>query len=318
MIDQETSILTKTGWKTYDELTISDCVMQWDKVSGKLTWGQVGDVVVKDYSGYMIHITNNRTDQLLTPGHLVLAKYRKSQTHKESMVYSQQYAGNHSKFFSVKLPLAGVYSGEKEFNKELAYIIGWWLTDAYIHSNKKGAVFTQSKPKTLKKLAAALQPYNPKIYVNKPKKVHYNPEHTFYLRNELGDYLLEEWGDREITWDVLNWNLTSRLRLLDGLMDGDGTEETGRQYKIYAKSFWSRRPHRRSIFGALTACLGYRTYENLNKYAVYFNTQHDYTTITKKHHQKPVKYSGKIWTIKCPHGAFLAKRNTKIFITNEG
>jgi len=319
MLDEKTQILTKTGWKDSQDISKSDIVLQWNHASGMLSWTNPTNVVKKHYKGPVVIVANTRTDQVMTPTHKIFAKFRLKEMYLEAFEYKRQFAAKHFQYFSCKFPLAGILPGTIDINPDLAYIIGWWLTDAYIGSAKNTCVFTQCKPKMVKVLQKALAPYKPKIYIAKPKKVGYYPEHTFHIKGALAEYLLANYPDREMNWEMIDWKRESKIALVQGMMDGDGTDDSNRKvYKLSAMVFWSKKPHRRELFSAITTTLGYRSYENLNKYAVYFNKDKNYTTISKKHHRLCVMYDGLVCGIDVPHKAFVAKRNTKIFISGSG
>lgn len=73
--DPTTEILTKSGWKTYDQLVIGELVATWR--DEKFEWCPLEAVNVYPYSGTMYHMKHRRCDMFLTPNHRVLGRFRR-------------------------------------------------------------------------------------------------------------------------------------------------------------------------------------------------------------------------------------------------
>ena len=197
--------------------------------------------------------------------------------------------------------------------------LGWWVTDAWKHNDGKACMFSQSKPKTLLKLRNELDRLkqlgkcNYSEYVKDDKNLKHNKEHTFYVTGEVADWLLNNYSDRELNWNLLNFNLKNKQQLLEGLMDGDGSYRKN----SYSKIFWSQKENRCDIISALLTCLGYRNYIfNKGRHqGVVFNSVHSSTEISYKHRKPLQEYHGKIYCLETETGAFVVRRNGKPFIS---
>src|SRR5690606_648555 len=130
-LSEDTECLTQEGWKKYTELTTADKVMQWDHATGALTWVHPRDVVVFPFEGELVRLANRHTDQLLTPNHRVYAKVRRHSRDEAPTGYEVVEAGEIKKHWIKDLPLAGLYAGSKQVDTAYAYLVGWWLTDAW-------------------------------------------------------------------------------------------------------------------------------------------------------------------------------------------
>ena len=280
-LDEQTECLTAEGWKHYTNLSTADKVLQWDSATGELWWGHPMEVLVAPYCGPMVHLKNRHTDQLLTPNHRVYAKICRHSRNKKPEMFEVVEAGDLKRNWCIDLPMAGqLVEGHVAMQPaELAYLAGWWMTDAWAHKDGKAVMFSQSKPKTLKRLRAALQPFKHSEYVKQAKKATQHNEHTFYVPGSLATWLLEKFPDRSLPWSVLGWCLDARKRLFDGLIDGDGSIKEGQ----YAWAFWSKKLERRAVFLALAASLGHRAYEDAKKGVVYFNMKASTTQLQSRH-----------------------------------
>lgn len=74
---EDTEILTKRGWKTYNEATEQDEVLVYDQETSKLNYRKPDNLIIKNYKGNMINFRNQKCDLLVTPNHRML-KYRKN------------------------------------------------------------------------------------------------------------------------------------------------------------------------------------------------------------------------------------------------
>lgn len=308
-LDEKTECLTSTGWKRYAEMSTEDLVLQWDAESGCLTWTRPLEVMVYPYSGRMIRLKNRHTDQFLTPNHRVYAKVRRHSRDSAPSQYEVVQAGEIKRHWHVDIPMAGCVSDG--IAVEHPYVIGWWMTDAWRHGDGKACMFSQSKPHTLKKLRDALSHFTHSEYVKLARNENQSDEHTFYVTGQISEYLLSAYPDRELTWDVMTWDRSSRKSLFDGLMDGDGSWNIDG----HSGAFWSVRRHRRDVFAALCVSLGFRCYEDEENNSVYVNVSTGSTQIQSKHYTQPEEYTGDVWCIRVPMGAFVARRSGKPFIT---
>jgi site-specific DNA-methyltransferase (adenine-specific) len=315
-LSEDTECLTQNGWKTYDKLADTDSVLQWDCETEELSWTHPLAVLTYPAPPTMIHLQNRHIDQLLTANHRVYGKFRKHSRNPKSQNYTIELAGNLKKHWQKSLPLGGkLLNG---IHNSDAYMIGWWLTDAWVHGDGKACMFSQAKPKTIEKLRNGLQNSDCKFseYIKKHSSVNQKDEHTFYVTGKLADYLLQNFPKRKLTVDVLQWDYESRLNLLKGLMDGDGSYTADQSCNRYAVAFWSQRRERLDIFQALCLSLNMRSCIDYHKGCVYFNINKNTSQLQMKHVCEQISYDGDIvWCIQVPNHAFVARRNGKSFIT---
>lgn len=307
---EDTQVLTDSGWKYFYELDKTEKILQWDKDTNELSWVRPLNYFEYDVDEDMCLFENRHISQLVTKNHKVAVSIKKRRKEYESydLVLADELYENKS--WTLKFPMAGMLSGDK--HEDDAYIIGWWLTDAWKHSDGKAVMFSQSKPKTLEKLRNWFDAHKIKYteYVKKSKNANHKDEHTFYVVGDIANKLLTEYPNRELIWDMLSWDIESRKLLLEGLMDGDGSYKDDQ----YARTFWSMKSERLDIFQAICVSLGYRAYIN-NKYGVEFNIAHNSTEIQHRHRKPYVHYKGKVYCLQTMTGAFVVRRNNRAFIS---
>ncbi len=308
---EDTQCLTKEGWKDYTNLSKDDFVLQWDSVADSFSWCNPEEIYIYDAPKSMVRFKNRHTDQLLTGNHRVYLKY-KTNNRYEYGDYSVVNASDVKASWSKVFPLASKLLSGK--NVKDTYLIGWWMTDSWVHGDGKACMFSQSKPKTLEKLKNALEKAICSFseYTKTPKKENNNVEHTFYVTGNLADYLLSEFKDRKITYDVLTWDYDSRFDLLEGLLDGDGS----RKEEQHSEVFWSKDNERLDVVSSLCTSLGIRNHVDYEKGCVYLNRTKNTTELQRKHSVETVDYDGdKVWCLKTKTGAFVVRRNGKPFIS---
>lgn len=314
-MDTETECLTRRGWLPYTDLLPTDEVLQWDAATDTLSWVVPEHVHEYDFDGQMVQIKNRHTHQVLTPNHRIYAKVRRHSRHPKPTSYEvieasevQSRPGN----WQVNLPMASYLPGDVLIDPSYAYLVGWWLTDAWPHKDSNACCFSQSKPATLAKLRNALQGLGVSEYVKPAKKDAHNDEHTFYLTGPTADRLRTEFPDRTLGWEVLGWTIEARRALYEGLMDGDGSRNKTGQI---SEAFWSQKQERRDVFLALSLSIGIRCYEDPAKGVVYVNTKTRTTQVQSKQRAEPLPYKGKVWCLTVTTGAFVVRRSGRPFIT---
>jgi site-specific DNA-methyltransferase (adenine-specific) len=259
----------------------------------------------------MVHFENRHTKQLLTENHSVYLKHRTNSRYDYSN-YEPILANKVKKSWHKVFPLAAtLQEGQEAIN---SYLIGWWLTDAWVHGDGKACMFSQSKTKTLNKLREALKAVDCSFseYIKEGKKENHQDEHTFYVTGSLAEYLLAKYPDRKLNWGMLQWDYDSRLQLLEGLLDGDGT----RNENQHSETFWSQKKERLDIVSAICTTLNIRNYIDYQKGCVYLNRKHNSTEFQSKHTVETVTYGGsRVWCLPTETGAFVVRRKGRPFIS---
>lgn len=306
---KDTQVLTDKGWKYFNDLDKTEKILQWNKETNELNWIKPLNYFEYDIGDELIHFKNRHTDQLITKNHNVVCKIKKRRKQKSEYKFCK--ASDIQKSDVVDFPLAGKL--KQGVHNDYAYIIGWWLTDAWKHKDGKACMFSQSKLETLNKLRKYFDDNNIKYseYIKKSKKINHNPEHVFYVTGEIATYLLSNYNDREMTYDFLTWDYESRQKLLEGLIDGDGS----RRKDGYGLVFYSKKAVRLDICQALCLSLNMRSHIDYNKGCIFFNPKHNSTQIQFKHYQAPQVYAGKVYCLQTETGAFVVRRNGKAFIS---
>lgn len=309
-LDDQTEALTRRGWVKGVDLRPDDEVCQWAENGTRLSWVRPQRIIVKPYTGDLVVMKNRHVEMHLTPDHRVPMWLKKHQR-EVATPFVVEKAGDVKSHWQKTIPVAGRLDGSVEIDPKLAYLVGWWLTDAWAHPGGKAVMFSQAKPKTLTKLRLALAPYTSSEYVKRGREAQHADEHTFYVTGPLAEYLLQNFPTRRLLWEVLSWSREARLALFSGLMDGDGSQRDGQ----HAHAFWSQSQERRDVFTALCVSLGFRAYDDAANGCVHVNIATGTTQLQAKHKVTTRPYSGLVWCVTVPTGFFVARRNGRPFVT---
>lgn len=84
--DEETEILTKDGWKHYDELTYDDKVATLNK-DGFIEYHKPERIIISEYEGEMYEFAGRRISLLVTPNHKLYVKLRKNGRDRTNYIF---------------------------------------------------------------------------------------------------------------------------------------------------------------------------------------------------------------------------------------
>src|SRR5699024_1698964 len=287
-------------------------VMQWDSETGEMTWVKPEAIHVFPYNGKMLNFKSRATDQLVTPNHRMFVDVKKHSRNEYAGKYEVYEAKDLKRHWHKRFPLAGTYEGDKSIGINRAKLLGWFLTDAWVHGDGKSVMFSQSKPDTLLKLRSVLEEADVTYseYTKELKKGTHNVEHTFYVTGKDADWLLENYGDRRFNIDLLDLVIDERKALLESLIDGDGSRS-----KEGLLTFWSKDGDFRNFVRQLMFTMNMRSSIDNKKGCVRGSTRFNDTELQHKHGIHEVDYEGDVWCVTVPKGAFVVKRNDHVFIT---
>ena len=81
--DSETELLTKDGWKNYQDVSVGDETLSLNPETEEVEWKPIIDKVVLHHTGDMMKFHNNSFDALVTPDHKLLIRKGKGKLKTE-------------------------------------------------------------------------------------------------------------------------------------------------------------------------------------------------------------------------------------------
>ena len=353
-VSSDTSILTKQGWKYYDQVTDDDYVMTLNTEANKCEWQKIDAVHVYNYSGAMHSIKTCDTDQLVTPNHRILYKHKlrkmiSGKMHYYTGDYEYAEAQNIVPKYGINLPLAARYDGSVRIGGAMAYLIGFILGDGMYHKDCDAISIyqTSSKMDNVNKIRGLLTylgikfseyvreySYTDKIdglsrcrkkeYIDNYIKKHEDDtyvQYQFYISVDDSKKIRNLIPNIDLSLDMLEWCYEDRLQLVMGLIDSDGSTKVTKNGTEYYQ-FWQKDLKFREIFQIICFSLGFKTSWNERKFGVGVS-KNSFTQIRSKYFSKingkkclpSVEYDGIVWCVSTKNTNFVARRNNKVFIT---
>ena len=293
-LSEDTEILTKEGWKKYNELSIGEKVLTYK--NKKMEWQPVKDIAVFDYNGEMMRISNAHIDFLATPNHRWIVNDGK----KEKIVKGYELKSNY------KIPLTGDYQADESIlSPKEAAILGWIVTDGYFRwrGNYLEAVIYQHPKKYAKKIRSLLGKDCSSESIHPDTGVI-----CFRIKGSTLKNIKKYFRDKN---DLMN--IATRLSkeamksMRDAMFMAEGNTCSKRQN---FKFFSQQNKNERDVFQFLSQTLGEPV--NLNKRGGYVK-KHQYLKLYNT--ISYTWYSGKVWCPTTENETWIARRNGKILPT---
>jgi ribonucleoside-triphosphate reductase len=105
--DDQTEILTKEGFKKFEDLTENDYVLTMNPVTHKIEWQKPTKVIKEYYVGPMVHIKNATFDFLVTPNHRWYVARQGSRKRYFTFVRADELKYND------RIPKQGIWEGKE-------------------------------------------------------------------------------------------------------------------------------------------------------------------------------------------------------------
>lgn len=137
-VSEDTEILTDSGWKTYDQISVGENILTFDHKSENLIYQPIQRIVCYPYKGIMINLKSKSIDALLTPRHRVLQQ-RYDTPRRKYKDYEFRFAINSKPY--TRIPVAGIFEGNSNgFSDDFIRLLAWVITEGNIsiqHSKLK-------------------------------------------------------------------------------------------------------------------------------------------------------------------------------------
>jgi len=222
----DTTVLTPTGEKRFDELCVGDLVYSLNEETEELEAKPITHIEAKDWDGEMIHFSSRYIDLLVTPDHKMVVKKRSTKGKYTNWQHIE--AKDMLNKSSYKFPLKAKYNvtaSQPDISDDLLTLIGWYISEGFIQRDyrcKTETIIGICEPEGSK--------YREEI-INTIKKLGYKPtktknQITFHAKDLVP--LLKECGTRaenkRIPRKYLNLSKDKLQVLFNALMKGDGSK----------------------------------------------------------------------------------------------
>lgn len=326
-LSDDTEILTESGWRRGIDVNVGDTVAAWDSASGRISLENVEDMTIAPWRGPLVRFVNDDTDQLVTPNHRVYFRERERiqvdgvRTSSWSE-FKVREASEFNRWNPIRLPLAGIHDGPGIGGEDYAALLGWVFTEGgFDKAPSTGVRVYQSgsaNPGKVAEIDALMRRVVPthKRYDRSREYSHGSvvrevTETCWFFTGELAKKIRDDLPSKHPTWGLL-WRMTEaeKRAFYRAAMLGDGS----------GNDFYQKDNRDLEWFQCLAATIGLRGKLVMRQAprdgGSVCITSRSTTELQGRHLKADTQdYSGDVWCVKVRTGAFVARRNGKIFIT---
>ncbi len=332
----DTEILTDHGWATWDQVHEGTVAVGFDMATEEYRYEPVRAVLHRYHDGEMIGLKTKSLDCLVTPDHrLVLRRQQRAAGRYKKYDWSFCPAGEVPT--SIEVPAGGAPPGigVPDLSNEVLRIMGWVITDGHWHDRRKSKVLAlQQSTATVKRgvsmteeMSTALDQFTDSRRYLRPSRVGPKPgggegtitgaeSYSWYFGHELSDAIGDWLGEdlHRIPRRILEEGSPEQLSsLYQGLMEGDGTSDRG----VWVRFYPGKNEQLADEFQELATRLGISTTKRFEKSNGQWTVNVCRRTSSAHWVRRPYRatYKGLVWDITLPSGAFVARRNGRVFVT---
>ena len=229
-VDEETEVLTSSGWKRYNQLVNGNLILTKNPYNGVLEWQPLEKVnIYPDYEGDLYSIEGKTFSALTNGKHRWLCNHNSKPGSKYEFLTSEELYNS-----KIVRPIhrTGEYKGSrnKVLDDNLVYLLGIILTDGHIRYYRDKskprygkpwyALITQSKEKNIPLIQSAIDKLDNRFtYIHKV----YGKKHVWKFNKDFADYLDTIIPNKKLNMSLIHSLTKSQIRLLlDGMILGDG------------------------------------------------------------------------------------------------
>lgn len=335
--DQDTKVLTKDGWKRYENVTDDDEIMVFDPNKNYMFYEKPKARFEKHYTGDMIHFSGNKVDILVTPNHKILYYKQDKKQHFMSdakAIYekvSNYESRDHSRVYfrsvsewkcSNKIPTINLAGHEIPLDPFLEFA-GYYLSEGYC-SNGNRCSFSQSETANPEK-CSDIEKFVNKLKDIPFKKYAYEHKATEWcicqkkFASQISDWFGTNSSNKKIPAFIKNLPVEKLQILINALMNGDASKyeyKTTDAIQLGSNSYQLIEDVAEILFKMNLAPV-ISQYRKAKQYLLYCNMQTNgkgRMPKIKKQHAKIMHYDGKVWCFTTSTGFFVTMRNGKISI----
>lgn len=333
-LSDDVEVLTLGGWKKRSQIKEGQSIFSLNPQNNQIELDKINKIHQYKHDGLLNKISNTYIDCLFTDEHRFIVKKRKNLQGISLWGNWTNIPFNKLKTSQFKLRLSGIKKEGISIGKERAFILGLILGDGSIKpqkqrdgrlSGKYGISISQSlsaNPEKVKKIRDVFS-RSGMIFSEIKEKEKINsfngkPYQMVYFRPIQKDI---EWifeyinPNRTPKWNILKLNSEELIEVYEAIMLCDGSRNT--EYTNQNKeriNFFMTLCHlinKRALLGK--GVLTYEKNKGKEKWRTYI-AERDSCQVNKKDISKE-HYKGIIWCPQLNNRTFIARRNSKIFIS---
>ena len=299
-LSEDIEILTEDGWKDVDGFN-GEKVACWNSRKNEIQLSPIQNKFVYEHDGDMIRFQNRLTDQLVTPNHRVYHEEEGKENYRSEEWNSKQ-AQNLLNEKSLNLPLSSYHDGDGIGGTQYARLLAYSYVSGKVDEERNSVRISQTleNQKYVDRINNLLE----ELKVSSKKREKKDLGEIVWFIEKPQD-LKFDLSEAAHSWSLL-WDMTleEKRAFLDTALNLN--ENISQAFHLKEEKNW---------FQALLHCTGNGGIvngDNNSQLSPHFNL----TTQVKANRKRRVQnYCGRVWCVETTTGAFMARRNGKVFIT---
>ena len=318
-LDADTELLTSEGWVRHTAIHTGTRAAAFNLETGEATFEPVQAIIRKHFSGRLVHLESDGIDCRVTPDHrVVLRRGQRAAGRVKKYPWAFELARSVPHHVDIPIGVAPVGVGTG-VEPDFYTLIGWVATDGS-YSRERGICISQAVTTTkagkniVRRMDVVLARLGCKGRYERTRAGKADSV-DYYLGAQLTRRLLVWFPDgnvHRVPRGLIEDSSRVELELLyEALFEGDGTAQ-GEHWKAF---YPGMNEGLADDFQEIATRLGISTVKKLVP-----QTRQWVVLISRRQHhyiRKPrtIEYDGTVWCITVPSGAFVARRNGKVFVT---
>ncbi|MBU1449206.1 hypothetical protein KKF45_05170 [Patescibacteria group bacterium] len=294
---EDTEILTREGWKHYEQLAIGEEVLCWNTGLRESVWSPLKDIAVYEYVGELFDLYGF----LFTPNHRWIVESKIKRIPREKLGYK---LGDWDR---IPRTIPHRFGAASCLTPKEAAILGWVITDGYyrLRNGYTSAVIYQSPKKHLAEIEQLIDKAR-----NKPHPT--TGVCAIGVPNTIWKPIYELLLERGLNWIVSHLSQEAAEAMWNTMVKAEGCHN---QYGTVR--FTQKNNGVLSCFQILSILLGKSA--NISLFSAIKGTYQACVAGSDKHYYghsiKTQPYKGKVWCPMTEEGTWLARRDGKVIWT---
>lgn len=321
--DDETEVLTSNGWMMHCDVSLKDKVATFNPETGEIVYDFPQHVHEYDHDGPMHCWRGDNLDMVVTPNHRMVAKRKPESSYEfvmsKDITPGRWYFPSSGKVKDV--PDRSDIDIDLGYNRnDLMWFMGFWVAEGCVQSNSLSVCQAADNHHVPKEIMDRLG----LTYTDKISSGRAHEKHMWVARLirrwhiDLIDTVITECGSGAANKMVpsMLWAMDreAKMAFLDGYWFGDGSTRSNSRQAYTISSQLADDIMRLTIeTGHFTAMRkDYSDNEGwADRYVVTWRDQ-EYRSIQTDRNLSIEEYSGKVYCLTVPSGAYITRRNGKV------
>lgn len=317
--DDQTEILTNSGWKNYETLSKDDKIISLDIQNNRLIENICNEKIINNYKGELINY-KGKYDFSVTPNHrMYIKKYRSKEWETTDIKNILKYKNR-----NFEIPISGYINraGLKLTDDEIRMCIQICSDGSIQYKNRNHPIirFKLSKPRKIKHLKKLLDKLNIKYSINICKQEKYQNLTPYYI-NLLPPYpyFINKYFShkKQLPYEFRNLSKEQVHIMLDEYAITDGTLYNNRNYQIStSKKEEADLIQEICIVNGCSCTIHNRAFKNKqNNYVLNVIKDRTKLYLNSKNLIKS-EYKGIVWCVNVPYDTIISRKNGKVIISH--